>query len=29
MILEFSSPYSRLFRISPVGLDGLIKSIEL
>jgi hypothetical protein len=27
MILEFSSPYSGLFRISPVGVDGLIKSM--
>lgn len=27
MILEFSSPYSGLFRISPVGIDGLIKSM--
>ena len=24
MILEFSSPYSGLFRISPVGVDNLI-----
>ena len=27
MILEFSSPYSGLFRISPVGVAGLIKSM--
>lgn len=27
MILEFSSPYSGLFRISPIGIDGLIKSM--
>ena len=27
MILEFSSPYSGLFRISPVGIDGLMKSM--
>jgi hypothetical protein len=27
MILEFSSPYSGLFRISPVGIDSLIKSM--
>ena len=27
MILEFSTPYSGLFRISPVGVDGLIKSM--
>jgi len=24
MILEFSQPYSGLFRISPVGVDNLI-----
>jgi hypothetical protein len=27
MILEFSEPYSGLFRISAVGVDGLIASI--
>jgi hypothetical protein len=27
MILEFSTPYSGLFRISPVGVDSLIKSM--
>jgi hypothetical protein len=27
MILEFSTPYSGLFRISPIGVDGLIKSM--
>ncbi len=27
MILEFSQPYSGLFRISPVGVDNLIAVI--
>jgi hypothetical protein len=27
MILEFSQPYSGLFRISPVGVDSLISAL--
>ena len=27
MILEFSQPYSGLFRISPVGVDNLIAAL--
>jgi hypothetical protein len=27
VILEFSQPYTGLFRISPVGVDGLIRAI--
>jgi hypothetical protein len=27
IILEFSQPYTGLFRISPVGIDGLIRAI--
>ncbi len=29
MILEFSQPYSGLFRISPVGVDSLIAVLGL
>jgi hypothetical protein len=27
IILEFSQPYTGLFRISPVGVDSLIRAI--